>query len=574
LVEALRSEHSVWAVSPRGARVALSEKILAGIQAEVLAMYKFIKIVLSAIPSESGAIVGTTAAKRRMFMHSRATKQQAVHAQAIRSLSSLADRLSRFSECVGLLEVAAEQGVNVSVSPLPHTLDDLVTSRSALTQICEACLVGDPSPRTVEKMKTVCPTILCTVSPSVIPLSPESIASIVRCAGRQTILLIESVRLLAKSNPQVEKTLMEIAPVLRQAADGAEREAVLSALMEGLQERLIGETVVSTILNWASTNLVEDDNKFLFEFCFESGYIDHIAANANGEYLERFLSPRLVLKSDYARVYAALMAHRGNPAMAADVLETVIKSAHGFSFEDRFDLLTYAYELSKTSKRYRSICLGKYVQEPLIARGVCHEDHLLGVSELFTIAHSSNAWDIVLRCYMFTTAKESELVEAWTRAIFSNDAKQLLLETHAVAVEVGSVAVWKRIETTIALAEYTSVSSGWNVAEEFLIGTMNTSVLNVVEMYVKIVRELNVWIQKVPRTGEFGTLASSETMLHHLIDVVVDLIEKHPSDKGKSRLVSLLVLLRNAAPDHDRLIALIQQHTNESSAEKASLTAE
>jgi hypothetical protein len=514
------------------------------------------------------------------------TRSELARKQALMSLDKLAKKLSDLDEVVCLLSLLT------SVPDIHETNTDivsLVSKRSEQTRLCESLILGGKSPLTeiIEKLKTNCPLILCTVSPHVIrQFSPESIASIIHCAianNAPVNLLLESVRSLGRNNAQIDKSLSEVGLILRSlhAGNGGGDDQVIEALLDGLQgPRLNDEQVIVSVLNWAGTSLDQRLNNTMFEYLFAREYTDHIHKAVSNPFIERFLASRVGEDKKFAQVYAKLLVQYGKPNVAGDVLEKLAISGTEYDANDRLSLLEMANEIFSTSRRYMLLCVAKYVQLPLLDRLVDQrlatdtvESGLLSVGELYKIAVSHGFRDIQLACFLFSAVDDKELVKTWASLLFEDFSfwtrlgsgsidkglEKFLHRMQFISVETDSFAIWKRIEVVVAMVEYihcllslsgrTSITRSY--VAEFLKKEMRYSVNQIVEIYSKIVREMSSWISKIPRNSEFSgdVTPTTEYLEAYFADTLVQISEDALKLAGKGlnekKLLSVLILLRN-----------------------------
>jgi len=613
--------------------VAAGEPVLASIAVQLKTLIKFIRIVLSGCRFSKGppsSVSMSSAAHRRTFMHGSLTNRAEVaRQQALLALDKLASDLSELDEVVSLLDIISaspitvrdyqgplvvpEEGSQVVTgATLPVAVDllGLVRMKSELTRLCEALITSygdDSGGRIVEKLKTNCPIILCTVSPVVIrQFSPESIASIIHCAianDAPVNLLLESVRALGRNNAQIDKSLSEVGLIIRSLPTPDGSDSVVEALLDGLQNRLNDEYIVTTVLGWCGTSLDQRLNDVVLDYLFSRGYTDHIHSVYGNPFLERYLSKRVGDDRRVAQVYANFLVHAGKPAIAGDVLEKLAVSTSGmgdYNIDDRIALLEMGNEIFSTSKRYMTLCIGKFVQLALRDRlanegGRNHdsesailESELVGIGELYKIASKHGYHDIQLVCFMFSSVDDKDLVKVWASLFFEDFSFwtrlgsgsiergiiKFLKRLYSISVEVDSFSIWRRLEVVVAMAEYIHcllalsgrVSHAKSViAFEFLLDDMRQSVNQVAEVYSKVAREMSSWISAIPRNSEFGSdvIPSREYLGSYLADTIVSVVE-NALDDGKpiheKKLLSVMMLLRNHIKGvHSGLESVISQ---------------
>ena len=580
--------------------VAFAEPVLISVTLQLKNLVKFIRVVLGSCKHRTtdlnSSSIAHTGSGRRMFIHGTSTtRADFARQQALISLEKLANELSEIDQVIALLSLIAKYPDCVASyqGPLLPSVDliDLVKYNSELTRLCERLIKvvpGHELRETIESLRSNCPLILCSISPTIMGMfSPESIASIIHCAIANKApvhLLLESVRALGRNNAHIEKSLSEVGLILRSLLqpDGLRgSDAVIEALLDGLQERLNDEHVLTCVLSWCGTSLDERLNRVVFEYIFARGYQDKMHLVTGNCFLENFLAKHADSGRKYTEVYAKYLMRIGKQALAGDVLEKQALSPGAGDLDDRVAMLELAQQMNPTSKRFELVSIARYVQVPLRDRLV--EEHrreeyraldslILSISELFNLATELVYPDIQLTCYLFVTVPEKDVLKTWVDVLcrdFSFFAKLgsgsiekglmvFMKNLYRVSEEVRSKTIWKRIEVIVAIVEYIHcqlVLSGraalksW-VVYELLESDMGLSLNQIVEIYSKIVREMNIWLSKIPHSNEFSSdaIPSKEYLESYLADRVVQGIQNALHDRRvvhEKKVLSILILLRN-----------------------------
>lgn len=589
-----------------GVRVAIAKSILETVGSQLATLIKFVKIVLASVnagPSVSSVDV-CASFRRREFMHGSAvTREQVVKNQAAVTLQKIISHLSVVSEVIGLFSLVAEYR-STSVTQESDPLNEQwsvtqFTSRQGqqvLSRICGRLLElnSDKSTEIVEKLRATSPTILCTVSPSLVP-SSEGIAALLQCAmasGSPVHVLLGAVVQLARNTPSVHKVLTEVGQILRSLGteNSEAKQCVLVAVLDGLQERLMDESIVTTVLSWSGNSLSGPLNEYILSYLFARGQSRHVhLVCGSNQWIERFLAARTMEGRIFAESYANLLVKTGRNQMAGDVLEKLAFNAKldNFSLTDKIALLEQANAACSTSRRFELVMIAKHVQEPLIRRlaDLSHEVeslddfecNLLSVSDLHLYAKQNALHDIVLRCFLFVQVKEADLVKAWTNCLFDfayfthnrtgsvmSGILNFLREFRSVSETVDSFSIWKKPEITSAILEYIAClteCSTVSVAADVLVGIQKLSPLQVIECYTKMVREINVWMSKLPRVGGDFAPVSAEAMKDHLISQAVSFAEKSESRMASpEKLLTYFTLIRNSLThEHEGVSSIIDR---------------
>ena len=608
-------EHQPILISGREGKILVgpSRLVLESVAGQAKNLVKFVRQVVAATGIADTQDRPLFGYQRRDHMHSVLKETVAKH-QAVFTLNKAMHALSEVSETIGFFAVLAEYpaaflGGDITGEAVAchWTVKDF--PRPVLKYLCEtliACDNGQHVSGIVEKLRTACPSILCAVSPSVVPFNAEGVAAMIHCAISQKSpvqVLLEAVRTLGRNNPAVSKTLNEVIQIIRSLPSDSEeaKKFVLSATMDGLQERFIDETVVVSVLAWAGACLSASLNDHVIEYLFEHGNTDHIAAAASSNSnIERYLE-RVVKKTarptTVTQVLAQVLQRTGRGQQGGELLEKTAFGSAKLSLSERIHLLSEAQHMYPLTRRAELLAIAQYVQEPLMERIGSPENALLGIADLHQIASDNDAHDIVLTCYLFVSVKEADLVRAWTNVLFANvsfftatgnkhiqtGVLEFLADLHAISVKVNSTSVWKKPEIVTALVEYLFCMQlhgprTINVAEEFLGKILKLSPQQVVETYVKMIRELNVWSSAIPRVRGATDLVppSPETLRDHLVDVVLSYSDAHRAEMMSQKLLSLLILVRNylQSAKNERLEKIIEslsQNPSSSSNQHASL---
>lgn len=591
-------------------RIAASQLVLESVATRARDLVKFVRQVLAAAgPAGATHIVpveaGNSAYKRRMYLHS-TLKETAVKQQAIRTLERTVDDLAASGEVIGFLAVVAEYRssafTNIDVGG--WTISDLVASRSStstLKQLCENLIIAnqDEMQAIVTKLKLVAPSILCRVSPGVVPFSAEGVAAMLQCAlaHRSPVhVLLDAVKTLARSNAQISRTLTEVISIVRALDDAESKKLVVVATLDGLQERLMDEAVVHTVLAWASGSLSGELNEFVLDHLVARGYAQHVTGSANA-YIEQFLLARIESgKKVFVEMYAAILERTGRAQLAGQVLErAAFSTTTSWDVAARLELLTLANKVYPTQARFDLAMVAKYVQMNLLRRLENEEilsQQLLSVSDLHAIAKSNDVHEVVLLCYLFVSVKEAETVRAWSNVLFSDlsffvrnsdrffaaplpgvrgvssvaaGIVRFVDELYAISKEVDSFTIWSKPELIAAMIEYLNCLLEARIAVPAMLeSTLKLSPQQTVEVYVKIVRELNVWLAAIPRVRGELTPPTVESVRTHLVDTVVAFAQRKQHEISQNKLVSLLILVKNyLKSDHDELENLIHSLTKQ-----------
>jgi hypothetical protein len=301
---------------------------------------------------------------------------------------------------------------------------------------------------------------------------------------------------------------------------------------------------------------------------------------AGNYFLENFLAKNSGSGRKYTEVYAKYLMRIGKQSLAGDVLEKQALTIGVGDLDDRLAMLELAQQMNPTSKRFELVCIAQYIQVPLRDRVV--EEHrgeyrdlesvILSISELFNLATELAYPDIQLTCYLFATVPDKDVLKTWVDVLFGDFSffarigsgsieKGLMMfvkNIYSVSEEVHSKAIWKRIEVVVAMIEYIHcqlVLSGRAAPKSWVVGellesSMGISLNQIVEIYSKIVREMNIWLTKIPRSNEFSSdaILSKEYLESYFADTVVQKIQ-HALDERRSvrekKVLSILILLRN-----------------------------
>ena len=589
-----------------GVRVAIAKSILETVGSQLATLIKFVKIVLASVsagPSVSN-VDASASFRRREFMHGSAvTREQVVKNQAVVTLQKVISHLSVVSEVIGLFSLVAEyRSTSVSQESDPVNEQWSVTQftsregQQVLSRICGRLLElnSDKSTEIVEKLRTTSPTILCTVSPSLVP-SSEGIAALLQCAtasGSPVHLLLGAVVQLARNTPSVHKVLTEVGQILRSLGTeySEAKQCVLLAVLDGLEERLMDEAIVTTVLTWSGNTLSGPLNEYILSYLFARGHSRHVhLVSGSNQWIERFLAARTMEGRIFAESYANLLVKTGRNQMAGDVLEKLAFNARldNFTLTDKIALLEQANAGFSTSRRFELVMIAKHVQEPLIRRlaDLSHEveslddieRNLLSVSDLHLYAKQNGLHDIVLRCFLFVQVKEADLVKAWTNCLFDfayfthnstgsvmSGILNYLRQLRSVSETVDSFSIWKKPEITSAILEYIAClteCSTVSVAADVLMGIQKVAPLQVIECYTKMVREINVWMSKLPRVGGDFAPVSAEAMKDHLITQAVFFAEKTESRMASpEKLLTYFTLIRNSLTiQHEGVSSIIDR---------------
>ena len=589
------SKNLIGSFSSSACVVSFAEPALISVSYQLKNLIKFIRVVVGSCKttcSNDLTSVAKTACGRRMFMHGTSTNRaDLARQQALLSLNKLVGELAELDQVISLLALVAKypQSVAGYTGPLLGGIDllDLTKYHPELTQLCERLIQTAPAGDTrelVESLRSNCPLVLCSISPTIMGMfSPESLASIIHCAianNAPVHLLLESVRALGRNNAQIEKSLSEVGLILRSLSDNGGSDAVIEALLDGSQERLNDEHVLSIVVAWCGNSLDERLNTVVFEYIFERGYQDKMHVVSGNCFLEAFLGKHAGMGKKYAEVYAKYLVRIGKQSLAGDVLEKQAFSTTVGDLDDRVDMLELAQQICPSNKRLASLCIAKFVQVPL--RDRLAEEHrdeyrdvetvLLSISELFNLATELGYHDVQLTCYLFVTVPDKDILKTWVELLFGDFSfwarigggsiekglMAFLKNLHQVSQETGLFSIWKRIEVIVAMIEYIHcqlVLSGraapksW-IARDFLGSEMGTNVNQVVEIYSKIVREMSVWLSKIPRSNEFNSDAtpSKEYLESYLADTAVNEVRNAMDERravNEKKLLSVLILLRN-----------------------------
>jgi hypothetical protein len=556
-------------------RIGPSSLVLESIAVKVKNLVKFIHQVVHASGVETAEIPTTLKGyQRREFLESY-SRERAAKQQAVVSLVKIAEDLADIGEVIGFFGVFAENQVSLDhLLPLEAgqwTVTDF--PRGVLKSLCEALISMNPSSSMasiVEKLRVVSPSILCSVSPAVVPFNPEGIAAMIHCAVAQKSpvqLMLEAVRMLGRNNPSIPKTLSELNQIIRSLPqeDLESKECVIGACLDGLQERLIDESVVISVLAWAGSSLSAALNDFLLSYLFEHGNVSHLPAGAaSNAHVERFLVTRLGQDPIYGEVYSEVLVRSGRAQQGADLLERLALSSARNLLEDRIRLLDRSVVMFPAKKRKETLSIAKYIQTPLL-ESVADEElryQLLSIADLYEIASENGIHDIVLKCFLFVSGKEQDLIRAWTNVLFSDlrfftrggrtvssGVIEFLQTLYEISVDVESFTVWRRPELIAAMIEYLFCMLGVDsvsVGEEVLVGVIRLSPQQVVEAYVKMLRELNVWSSVIPKVkGAEFVPPHQESLKTHLVNALVELANKHKNEMNRHKLQSLLILAKN-----------------------------
>lgn len=576
-----------------GIRVGISESVLETLGSRIRNLVKFVKLVLASSPSLPADASSSSSFKRREFMHSgHQTREQVLKMHATNTLNRIVESLSFIGEVVGFFSVLASfrplssESISEAFVSEKWTVSDF--QLPILSKICENLIKLNSSKMTdiVDKLKLVAPSILCTVSPAVVPFSPEGVAAMLQCALAQdspVFVLLESVKTLARTTPLISQTLSEVTKIIRSLEN--KKEVVLEAALDGLQERLIDASVVQEVLTWTGSTLSSELNEFVLSYLFSRGNWQNIdSAAAANPWIEKFLVSRLHINRTFSEVYAKVQMRAGKASVAGEVLEKAAFNAQiDLPLSERISLLEQANEIYPVHRRLELTAIAKYIQLPLSQRLEGLEDTLLSVSDLHLLVAEQGFFDLVLTCYLFVPMKESEVIKAWTKCILSdvgffstvsgeagtagivNGAAKFLRKLHAVSKSIESFSIWRKPELIAALLEYLScltqvqARSGW-VANEFLMGTLKLTPQQSVEVYSRMIRELNVWLMKIPKVQGNFAAPSLETVKTRLIDQVVALAQSEMNSMHLGQLQSVLILIKNYVKDeHPALVHLIEK---------------
>jgi hypothetical protein len=215
-------------------------------------------------------------------------------------------------------------------------------------------------------------------------------------------------------------------------------------------------------------------------------------------------------------------------------------------------------------KRKETLSIAKYIQTPLL-ESVADEElryQLLSIADLYEIASENGIHDIVLKCFLFVSGKEQDLIRAWTNVLFSDlrsftrggrtvssGVIEFLQTLYEISVDVESFTVWRRPELIAAMIEYLFCMLGVDsvsVGEEVLVGVIRLSPQQVVEAYVKMLRELNVWSSVIPKVkGAEFLPPHQESLKTHLVNALVEFACEHKNEMNRHKLQSLLILAKN-----------------------------
>ena len=574
-----------------GVRVGIAQAVLESVSVQISHLVKFVRIVLSSLPQANavGLADSGRAFRRRDFMHgSSVTREQVVKSQAIVTLEKLANQLASIGETIALFALVAEyQSTAVSAEAdsvaLGWTVADFATAGSAvLSRICGRLIQANADRMTsiVDELKKNSPSVLCTVSPSLVPFSPEGIAAMLQCAvasGSPAHVLLDAVKTLARGNPNVSKTLVEVGKILNSLQDESAKESVVVAALDGVQERLIDEAVVGTVLAWAGSSLGARLNEFILDYLFTRGNSRHIhlAAGSN-QWVEKFLAARLTESRVYAEVYANLLVRTGRNQAAGDALEKLAFNSNcGFSTHDRIQLLEQANAAYGSSKRFEHLMIAKCVQLRLLhsleesKKATSNElseieSNLLSISDLHYYAKEFGCHDVLLVCFLFAHVKEAEVVKTWTNCLFEDFSfftsrrgttsvqsgiVAFLKELHAISVSVDSFTIWKKPELIAAMLVYIDCllsggKPGW-VGSQFLQNTLRLGPFQAIETLVKVLREVNVWMAKMPHTSSDYVSPSADTVRDRIVDEIISIVQIHEHDLSSDKLLSLMILVKN-----------------------------
>jgi hypothetical protein len=164
--------------------------------------------------------------------------------------------------------------------------------------------------------------------------------------------------------------------------------------------------------------------------------------------------------------------------------------------------------------------------------------------------------------------KDSDLVNAWTNVLFAHlnvsRVMQFMAHLYGLCEEIDSYSVWRKSEIVTALVEYLFCMTGTCVfvPQALLVNILRMSPQGVVETYVKIIRELNIWSEGIPRVGGATDLVppSTETLRYHLVQAVVKFAFQFKAAMVPQKLQSLLILINTYVQGgEERLTQLIDE---------------
>lgn len=559
LVSPVRHESCLVTVSGGLVRVAIAQPVLENIAARLALCVKFSS-------RDTASDQPMTAAMRREFMHQR-SRLDLIRIQRKSRMNALATEMTRIGESLAFLAIVSEyHSTAVQQVSCPGSVFDIQTSW--LKQTCERLLQTHTNGTMVEKLKSHCPSVLCLVSPTSIPFSPEGISAMLHCVYESNAgsvqLVLEAVRALARNTPSVAKSLNELVPILHQEAQGA--SAVIEAFMEGLGGRLSDSGTVSLVLDWAGSHLNQSLNESVFSFCFTRGLGSQFVHLSSNSFLESYLLSRHHTDSHIAEAYVRLLVRTSRASLAGTVLESLATSTEGsYSVFDRMQWLEEANTVYATSKRFTAWAVVRYIQIPLMLRSdLSLSTSLVPLSLLFD--HLADWSELELVAYLLSPVSESEIVKTWIRVLFEkslpNDFFSIdhhpvvrkntdslisfLGDLYAISDLLDAFDIWKKMDLIVAMAEYLLVANDNKESlVDWLTTTARLTTTQIIPMYMKALREMNKWVGKIPKANLPRTV-SNEELEAHFVDIILELASSESLTIAEAeRCMSLLILLRN-----------------------------
>ena len=533
-------------------RVGIAQPVLENISNTLSNVAKFLKTVLGAVCLP--AVQGSTCWARREFMHGHGSGPN--YAKHISKLGKIASEMSRVSERVGFFGIVAEYQ-STAVSDFGTDMMILTVSPRVLGNICERLLqINGGEYSLVDKLRRVCPSILCMVSPTaIVSFNAKGISAMLHCAFQQesSVNTLETVKALSRNMPSVNKSLNEIGPIIQSIDNPEWCISVIEAYMDGLGGRLMDESTVVLILTWAGSNLSRTLNECIFKFLFSRGYYHYVHEAKTNQFLEQWYA-QLGSSMTIGESYAKFLVNTGRAKLASDVLEILANEAK-CSLSDRIRLLEAANGVFSTSKRLVSCAIARYVQVPLLnavskARLSCElelEDQLIPLPTMFAWMKQKGDYpELELTSYMFSPVADSEIVKTWIRALFRDNVciDTTLNELYSISVQIDSFDIWNKIDVIVALVEYIAVSNDDHIdCISFLQNRMKMNTTQIIELYMKILRESNKWISKVPKNC-LAKIPTNQEIETHIVDLILGLTRKGIRDVERDRVVTLLILLK------------------------------
>ena len=566
----------VLAVSKSGlVRVAIAQAVLERLTEKLANVSKFVKVCLHAAGCDVRAAVPTTAWGRREFLHGKRTRTQLANEQATNTLARFAEQMGALAESAALFGlVSAFQSTAVSEwRQASWTLVAVSEDRSILRSVCERLLqINSGNQDLIEKLKVASPSILCSVAPSAVPFS--AMAAMLHCAlqSKSWDIVLETVQALARNTPSVAKSLNDVAQIVKTVAH-ADVSTLMVAYLEGLQSRLMDEGTVVLVLNWAGSHMSAAVNESVLSFLFQRGFTCHVHAASANPFVEKFLASHLADRLEVGICYATLLAQTGRQQQAGDVLEQLALGSHtDFSIFERISLLEKANAVFSTNKRFDLWAIARYVQVPLLLKeeedNEQLESQILPIGTMFPLTKPHP--ELQLISYLFAPSSDAEIMKTWVKVMFgdfaffrktavffpssasspanriyvSDGVVAFLEELYEISSRIDSFDVWKKMDVVVALAEYVCVMTGapGSYVKNFLSEKMQMGPTQIVELYMKIVREMSKWVSKIPKGITDYPAPSTEKLEAHFVDIILACARK---DVANARIVSLLTLLRN-----------------------------